>query len=100
MFLLLLLSCFILSWAALSSYRYFLPKPKDYKWYHYSLHGFMVSFAIFPLIFFTGSWLWFGVRVGVCTIGVGAVSHFIDKDWLEEFLRGFILVGSLILMGV
>jgi len=90
-----LLPCALLMYGALTTYRYFLPKPKDYKFYHYSLHGFMVSFAIFPLMFFTGSWLWFGVRCITCATLVGLVSHLIDKDWLEEFLRGFILVASL-----
>jgi hypothetical protein len=49
-------------------------------------------------MFFTGSWLGFGVRCIVCSTLVGLWSHLISIDWLEEFGRGFILVGSLILI--
>ncbi len=83
--------------AALTTYRYFLPKPKDYSWYHYSLHGFMCSLALFPLMFFTGSWLGFWLRVITCTVGLG-VWYFVavKNDDLHEFGRGAILITSLL----
>jgi hypothetical protein len=83
-----------LTYASLTSYRYFLPKPKDYLWYHYALHGFMVALAAIPFAFLTHHWLGFGIRCIVCAAGVGLWSHFIKKDWLEEGGRGAILCGT------
>ena len=85
---------FGLQWAALSTYRYFLPKPKDYLWYHYALHGFMVALAAIPFALLTHHWLGFGLRIVVCAAGVGLWSHLIKKDWLEEGGRGAILCGT------
>jgi hypothetical protein len=87
----ILLVCWGLMYASLTSYRYFLPKPKDYNGFHYALHGFMVSLACFPFALLTHHWLGFGIRCIVCAAGVGLWSHLIKKDWLEESGRGFIL---------
>jgi hypothetical protein len=96
-----LIPCFGLMWGALSTYHYFLPKPKDYQWWHYAMHGFFVSLALFPLMFFTGKWGWFIARVLICTIGLGLWSFLIKqisrrfswKHWdeINEGGRGFIL---------
>lgn len=89
---------FGLGWAALTTYRYFLPKPSDYKWYHYSLHGFMVALSATFFAWASGYWLGFGIRSIVCCGLVGFWSHIISKDTLEEWGRGFILVSSLPLL--
>ena len=87
-----LFPCFFLQWGALTTYRYFLPKPKDYSWYHYAMHGSFVSLAIFPYSLATGHWIVFGLRVILCTIGLSSW-YFIAKwnDDLHEWGRGFIL---------
>ncbi len=93
-----LLPCFFLMWGALSTYRYFLPKPKDYGFIHYFLHGLFVAMAMFPLMFFTGHWLGFGVRCLVCAVGIGIWS--VKTKWatLEELGRGFIIAITLPLL--
>ena len=93
-----LLPCALLMFGALTTYRYFLPKPEDYSWYHYSLHGFMVSLAIFPLMFFAFSWWLFWIRCIFCAIGLGVWSHIIKDDFWEEFGRGFILCLSIAIL--
>ena len=82
---------FLFSFGALCTYRYGLPKPKDYTW-HYYLHGFMCGLAGLPLI-------WCGVplviilsRIVIVTIGMGFFSNLIDKDWLEEGIRGVLFI--------
>jgi hypothetical protein len=91
---LVLLVCWGLMYASLTSYRYFLPKPKDYNGLYYSLHGFMISFACFPFALLTHHWLGFGLRCVVCAAGVGLWSHLISNDTAEESGRGFILCIS------
>jgi hypothetical protein len=85
-----LIPCFLLMWGSLSTYRYFLPKPKDYLWYHYALHGFFVSLSIFPIMFFAFSWIGFIARVIICAALISLWSHFITNDVWEERGRGFI----------
>ncbi len=93
-----LIPSLILMTLALTTYRYFLPKPKDYSWWHYSLHGFMVSSAVFPLMFSSGHWLGFGMRCIVNSILVGLWSHFISQDDLEEGGRYFIIIATIPLL--
>lgn len=89
-----LIPSFGLMFAALTTYRYFLPKPKDcnYKWYHYSLHGFFVSLSSIPYVWVRGNWIWFSISCIICAFGVGLWSHLIGWDELEESGRGFIIV--------
>src|SRR3990167_3326967 len=89
---------FGLPWGALSTYRYFLPKPKDYQWWHYSLHGFMVSLAAIPYAYVSGHWMGLWIRCVICAILVGAWSHFIGWDDLEEGGRGTILTGTAVFL--
>lgn len=75
---------FFLSMGALSTYRYFLPKPKDYLWYHYSFHGLMCGLAGIPLLW-CGVPLWVLIlRTIVLTLGMGVWSMFIS--WLSKKL--------------
>lgn len=87
-----LILVFGMTMGAMTTYRYFLPKPKDanYRWWHYSLHGFMVSLADLPFACATGKWATFALRCVVCTAFVGAWSGLIGNDTLEESGRGFI----------
>jgi hypothetical protein len=87
-----LLGVFALTFGALTTYRYFLPKPKTWTWPYYAMHGFFVAFAALPYAWFTNHWLWFGVSCILCAAGVGAWSHFISWDELEEGGRGVIIV--------
>ena len=89
-----LIPTFFLQWAALTTYRYFLPKPKDYTWPYYALHGFMVSFAAIFFAWATGCWLGFGARCVINAVLVGLWSHFISKDWLEESGRYFFITAT------
>ena len=89
---------FGLMWAALTTYRYFLPKPKNYTGWHYALHGFMVSLAIFPWAIVSGHLLGMGIRCAACAIFVGLWSHFIGWDELEEWGRGFIFNLTILLL--
>ena len=82
---------FGLSWGALSSYHYFLPKPKDNLWYHYSLHGFFCGLAGLSLV-------WCGVplyvliiRTTVLTLGMGLWSK-VGNDVWEERGRGVLFI--------
>lgn len=91
-----LLGLFGLSWGALSSYRYFVPKPKDYGWYFYSFHGFMVALAAIPYSWVSGKWLGFGLRCIICAVGCGVWDIIMWRsDVWNERGRGFILAISL-----
>ena len=87
-----LIPTFLGMMGALSTYRYFLPKPKDYQWYHYAMHGFFTSLAAFPLALSTWYWKGFWIRVALCTVLISLWSHFCTKDTWEERGRGFILI--------
>lgn len=93
-----LIPSFGIMFGTLTTYRYFLPKPTDYTWVHYALHGFMVALALFPFAWATGLWLGFIIRVLTCAIGVGAWSHFTKWDILEEGGRGFIICATIPLL--
>ena len=95
----LLIPAFGLMWLALTTYHYFLPKPKDYTAPYYALHGFMVSLAVFPYIFATGDWGWFALRCVVCA-GAMYGWYYVAKwnDNLHEFGRGAILAGSTVIL--
>lgn len=88
---------FGLQWAALSTYRYFLPKPPDYLWYHYALHGFMIASAALPFAIVTGLWKGYIIRCIVTGIALGVWSHATNVDVQEERGRGWILNCSILL---
>jgi hypothetical protein len=90
-----LLISFGLMWLALSTYRYFLPKTHDKKWYYFSLHGFFTGLALLPYIYFTHCWFWFWIRVLALTIVIGFWSWWIKQVDAEEGIRGFWLNLSL-----
>ncbi len=92
-----LILSFGLMWGALTTYRYFLPKPNDYEWWHYALHGFMISIALISFIFAYGHWVGFWIRCILNSILIGLWSHFVSQDDLEEFGRGFIFNITLVL---
>ena len=86
-----ILLSFLLSFGALCTYRYGLPKPKDYTW-HYYLHGFMCGLAGIPLIWADVP-LWIVLaRLTLCTVGMGLWSKLINHDITEEFGRGVIFI--------
>lgn len=93
-----LIPMFGLMWGALSTYRYFLKKPENYKWYHYTMHGFFVAFAALPYAWASGHWFWFVIRCIICAAGVGAWSHFIKHDITEEVGRGVIITATTALL--
>lgn len=74
--------------AALTTYKYGLSKPPDYLWYHYSLHGFMVSLAIFPYVIFMGGWISMILRCVASAILLGLWSLWKEVN-IEEGGRGF-----------
>ena len=78
---------------ALSTYRYFLPKPATgYRWYHYALHGFFTSFTAVFYIFY-GSWQGIAIRCLVVAVGMGALT-FIPWKKTQEPLRGALLIAT------
>jgi hypothetical protein len=93
-----LIPTFGLMWAALTTYRYFFPKPKDYKWYHYAMHGFFVAAATVFYAWASGYWFMFWVRCIICGAGVGAWSHFVSSDNVEEAGRGIVITGTMALL--
>jgi hypothetical protein len=94
-----LIPCFGALWGSLSTYRYFFPKPADYKWWHYAMHGFFCSFAAIFYAWASGHWMGFGLRVLVCSVFM-AGWYFAAKwnDVLHEFGRGAVLIGSVPLL--
>jgi len=77
---------------ALSTYRYCLPKPKDYLWYHYALHGFFCGLACIPVAIYTGHWWLWIIRAIIMGALVGLWSHVIKSDVMEEIGRGVIIL--------
>lgn len=94
-----LILVFGMTFGALSTYRYFLPRPEEgnYTGWHYALHGFMVALADAPFAWASGRWICFGVRCVICGVLVGVWSWIIKWDVLEEFGRGFILCSTRLL---
>jgi len=92
-----LLICFGLMWGALTSYKYFLPKPKDYLWYHYALHGFFIGLAMLPYCIFAGHWLAFILRTILLAVTISIWSHYLRQVDIEEGGRGALITGSLLL---
>jgi hypothetical protein len=90
-----LIPVFGLQWGALTTYRYFLPKPKDYSWWHYSLHAFMICLCALPFVLVTKQYFLFGLRCLVSSALVGAW-YFVAKwnDDLHEFGRYFLVTLS------
>jgi len=88
---------FLLFFAALTSYEYWL----DYD--NFYLHGFFTSFAYIPYAIATGMWLAFTLRVAIATVSIGLLNYFANKyswkhsDWIEELGRGGILIATLFL---
>jgi hypothetical protein len=87
-----LIGVFGLTFAALTTYRYFLPKPKTWTWPYFAMHGFFVAFSALPYAWVTGHWLWFSISCILCAAGVGAWSNFIGNAVVEETGRGVIIV--------
>ena len=90
-FLLSYFLVFLLSWGALSTYIYFLPKTPDKKWFHYALHGFFVGLAMIPFAWASGLWTVLFIRTFVLSLGTMLWSELIGDDFLEEFGRGFLI---------
>ena len=87
-------------WGSISTYRYMFPKPKDYAFWHYAMHGFFIALSMIFYAWACGDiWFGFGFRVAACTIGMGAW-YFIAKwnDILHEGGRGVILVATISLL--
>jgi hypothetical protein len=104
-----LIPCFGLMWGALSTYRYFLPKPKDYTYPYYALHGFMIALAMFPFAWASSRWLGLAIRSIASGLLMGAWSYLILnvlqpkiswKHWdvCHECGRGAIIVATVPLM--
>jgi 4-hydroxybenzoate polyprenyltransferase len=85
----LLVPAFLLAWGACSTYRYFLPKPKDYTWPYYALHGLMIGLSAAPIAYATGHWWWFLIRSLMLAVWMGGWSAAIGNADLEESGRYF-----------
>ena len=93
-----LIPSFGLMFGALTTYRYFLTKPQDYKPGHYALHGLMVSLAFFPLAIVTHKWLFFGLRGLSTALFLYIWACITSWDDLEEWGRGLFINLSVFLM--
>lgn len=83
---------------ALTTYRYFLPKPKNYTCWYYMMHGFFISLAIMPWAIAAGYIVPVAIR---CVVAAGLVSLWsglLGHDVREEFGRGFILNATLLFL--
>lgn len=78
---------------------YWTPKKQeDVLWWNWLLTGMGYGLAMLPYAASTGHWLG-GIAYIVCTaVGTMLWSIMIDKDWLEEGGRGFILIANLPLL--
>ena len=103
-----LLPTFGLTWGALTSYHYFLPKPPDYTWPYYMLHGFICALASVCFAWATGLWWLFALRILVASSLAGFWSWLILnvlqpriswKHWdvCHECGRGAIITGCAVI---
>ncbi len=90
-----ILPCFFAMGGALTTYRYIFPKPKDYSWWHYAMHGFFCSLSAIFYAWASGHWIGFGIRVVICTVFMGAW-YFLGRwnDNLHEGGRGAVLLAT------
>lgn len=93
--------CFFGLAGALSTYRYFLPKPINYNWYHYAMHGFFIGLSAIFYALASGKWIGFGCRTLSLAVFMG-IWYFIakKKDWLHEGGRGFVIIATTPLLAI
>ncbi len=90
----------LLSWGvcygALTSYRYFLPKPVDYSWWHFALHGFMIALSTIIVAYYKpGAY----IRLVALPLLLGGWYFIARKsDTIHEMGRGFFIVATLPLL--
>lgn len=84
-----------LLFGALTTYRYFLPKPTDYSWYHYALHGLFIGLSAMPLIWCGVHW-WVIILRAIILAGFMAIwSKLSSWDDLEEGVRGVSIIATM-----
>jgi hypothetical protein len=92
------ITSFLLFWAALTTYRYFLPKPKDYKFIHYALHGFFCGLAFLPFMTLGIHWYWILLRAMILFVTVGTWSAYTDQVDFDEGGRGVLFAITIPLL--
>ena len=70
----------------------------DEKKWGYWAHGLGLSLAVLPIIYFTGTWIGFGIRCVVLTALMILWSEYTSWDILEEWGRGFLIAATLPLL--
>lgn len=88
-----LIPCYALMGGALSAYW----GLDEMKWGFFA-HGLGLSICMLPYALMTQHWLGFGIRTIVLTASITLISEFMDIDWLEEGLRGAVIILTLPLL--
>lgn len=89
--------CFGLMFGSLTTYWDYWGTD-GVEWYEFALHGGMIGFALFPLVFFGVPWYWMLLRIIVLAVGISGWSFLIDNDILEEGGRGALIALTLPLL--
>ena len=87
------LACFCLSWLALSAY--WKGKKTDMQWYHWSIHGFGVGLAAFPLYWLEIAWWLILARAVILGLTMMWWSENNDDVFWEEGGRGALITLTL-----
>jgi hypothetical protein len=82
------------------STTYFKKKDTDAMWFNWLFVGLALSLALLPVAFATQNWLGFVLRSMALTSGITLWSQFQGNAVKEELGRGFLIVATLLLMGV
>ena len=86
---------FGLSWGALASYW---KSGEDMKFRHWCFHGIGLAIALLPIVYITGHWLGFGLRLFLLPPLIAGWSGIIGEVNLEEGGRGFLICATLPLL--
>ena len=86
----------LIQYLCLSTYwKFNLP---DVLWYHWIITGLMYGLSALPLLWGGASMIGFILRTVVLLIGTVWVSERSNKVFVEEFLRGFLFSGTMVLL--
>ncbi len=86
---------FGLLWGAYASYW---KSGEDMKFRHWCFHGIGLVLALLPIVYITGNWLGFGIRLLLLPPLIAGWSGIIGEVNLEEGGRGFLINATLLLL--
>ena len=86
---------FGLSWGALASYW---KSGQDMKFRHWCFHGIGLALALLPVVYITGHWWGFILRLFILPPLIAGWSGIIGDVNLEEGGRGFLIIATMPLL--